>query len=291
MHTEETVTEEVRQRSMISEEMEEENIDRAAMGYKFRYPVERMVFGIEASQRQRPVEGDDIYTTSSMERFYGDERTQARQSGSFFRRKAAKAFNQYDVHVNDNNYVVATSMPLVMVADAHAEASIKKEQIKKDAQDDTCDEQVGPTLDYGRRGSPSWYENLNSRLSTISQEAFTFMQSGLSVVSDFQSLYLPADMRRVNVTKMFSRYRHELTMTGDETFSDRDQARQLLEEYLSESDASMMQPPILLEEQARLLPINLLQHQPHRIQRCWQSRSSTHQTILDLARNWFLSPC
>jgi len=100
-------------------------------------------------------------------------------------------------------------------------------------------------------GTPSWYEKMNTKLNGFSQEAFTFMQSGLSIVSDFDSLHIPMEMKHENVTKLFSKFRQQIMM-NEEIFSIRDGARQLLEEYISQSDLSMIPPPIMLEEQSRI---------------------------------------
>jgi hypothetical protein len=78
------------------------------------------------------------------------------------------------------------------------------------------------------------------------------MQSGLSVVTDFSSLHIPADMRRTNLTNLFAQYRRQSTLVDPQSFDIRDEARQLLEEYLVETDLSMVPPPIILEEQARI---------------------------------------
>jgi hypothetical protein len=100
-------------------------------------------------------------------------------------------------------------------------------------------------------GTPAWYEKMNSKLNAISQEAFTFMQSGLSIVTDFPSLHIPADVRRTNLTNLFSQYRQQSTLFDPQSFTLRDEARQLLEEYLFQTDLSMVPPLIMLEEQAR----------------------------------------
>jgi hypothetical protein len=46
------------------------------MGMKVRYPLEKMVFGISSFHNSMPVEGDDVYTTPNLGRFYGDKQTQ-----------------------------------------------------------------------------------------------------------------------------------------------------------------------------------------------------------------------
>ena len=243
-------------RSTVSEDDEEKQVEREEMGLRLRYPIEKMVFGVSSSRNHKSVEGDDVYSSSNMERFYGEERNPQSSPSSHYRRKALKSTNQYDVTVNDNDYVVATSVPLIFAADARAHAmqsaeNRNEEREQNDANDDEA--QINETeRPNNGHGSSSWYEKINSKLSAISQEAFTFMQSGLSVVSDFESLRLPSDMQRVNLTKLFSRYRQQSAYSDDESFTDRDEARQVLEQYLVESDTTMVPPVILLEEQARL---------------------------------------
>jgi hypothetical protein len=107
-----------------------------------------------------------------------------------------------------------------------------------------------PNTQYGTR---MWYERMNSKLNTISQEAFTFMQSGLSFVSDFETLRLPMEMKRENLTALFWKFRqYSSTVMDRDSFDLRDEARQLLEEYIDQADLSMVPPPIMLEEQARI---------------------------------------
>lgn len=243
-------------RATLSEEEEDNQIHREEMGFRLRYPIEKMVFGVLSSRNQKSVEGDDVYSSSNMERFYGDDRAHQSSSSSHYRRKAMKSMNQYDVTVNDNDYVVATSVPLIFAADARASTMqptvTRNEESERPETNDEEDQLNETDRPSSAHGSPSWYEKLNSKLSTISQEAFTFMQSGLSIVSDFETLRLPSDMQRVNLTKLFSRYRTQSTFSDDESFTDRDEARQVLEQYLVESDMSMVPPVVLFEEQARL---------------------------------------
>jgi len=218
---------------------------------KIRYPLEKMVFGLASSHGSIPVEGDDVYTTPSLGQLYGD--SQVQQPQSFYRRRAFKSLNQYDVSV-ENDYVIATSLPLAVKSMAglpQPQGPLPPQPGHDDVeagQQGVQQESISQSPQYG---TPSWYEKMNSKLSVISQEAFTFMQSGLSVVTDFPSLYVPVDMRRTNLTKLFSQYRQQSTLVYPESFSLRDEARQLLEEYLSVSDLSMVPPPIVLEEQAR----------------------------------------
>jgi len=97
----------------ISEQDEEELMTRERMGYQVRYPVEKMVFGVSSSRSLPPVEGDDIYTTSSMEGLYGEF---PHKHSPHYRRKLEKSINQYDVTVENNDYVITTSLPLVFTA-------------------------------------------------------------------------------------------------------------------------------------------------------------------------------
>ena len=207
-----------------------------------------MIFGVSSLHSLPMVEGDDIYTTSSMGKFYGDE--QIRQPSKHYRRKFEKSLNQYDVTVGDNDCVIALSVPLSLTAGPGLPP--KPEHERPD--DEEMNHEDKPMLEQSPQyGTPLWYEKMNSKLNAISQEAFTFMQSGLTIVSDFESLHVPIDMKRANLTKLFSKFRQQSTTFGDlESFNVRDEARQLLEEYLAESDLTMLPPPIMLEEQARI---------------------------------------
>jgi len=230
-------------RAVLSEEGEERKMFEEYMGYKVRYPIEKMIFGVSSTRSSQSVEGDDVYTTSNMGRLYGDSQNQRSQSP--YRRRAMKSSSQVDVSIEDNNYIVATSSPVVFKQPVGA-TPFKQEEQQQDKEDVDVEQQK----ESRRYGTPSWYEKMNSKLTSISQEAFTFMQSGLTIVSDFSSLNLPIEMRRTNLTKLFSQMRQRSFM-DTESFGVRDEARQLLEEYLAESDLSMIPPPIMLEEQAR----------------------------------------
>ena len=210
-----------------------------------------MAFGISSSRSMRPLEGDDVYTTSNMGRFYGEEQSRRSTPSSQYRRKSIKSLNQYDVTVGDNDYVIAASMPLVFtsVAQPAQERPMGVQEKEIDQQREAEKSTAGEGLKYG---SAAWYEKMNSKLSSVSQEAFAFIQSGLSVVSDFQSLRIPTEMRRTNLTRLFSQYRQQASWVDAESFNYREEARQLLEDYVVQSDASMVPPMIMLEEQARV---------------------------------------
>ncbi|CAF1673787.1 unnamed protein product, partial [Adineta ricciae] len=228
-------------RAVLSEEGEERKMVQEQMGYKVRYPVECMIFGDCSSRQTKTVEGDDAYTTSNMGRLYGD--VQSRGPQSHYRRRALKS-GQFDAIVDDNAYVVATSTPLVFKPTPGA-TPMRPEEERQDKDDVELEQ--GQSRQHG---TPSWYEKMHSKLTPITQEAFTFMQSGLTVVSDFSALNLPAEMRRTNLTKLFSQMRQR-SFIDTESFSVRDEARQLLEEYLAASDLTMIPPPAMLEEQSR----------------------------------------
>ena len=210
-----------------------------------------MVFGIGSSRQPKPIEGDDIYATPNMGRLYGDAQSQRPQSQT---RRRMKPATQFDVSVSANDFIVATSHPIFMktpVAPPTKSGQQQQQQQQQD-QDNVENGQNGEGQDSRIRGSPSWYEKMHSKLSSISQEAFTFMQSGLSVVTDFTSLHVPSEMRRTNLTNLFSRYRKQSNMVDLQSFDIRDEARQLLEEYIATSGLTMVQPPIMLEEQSRV---------------------------------------
>mgnify|MGYP002385137476 FL=1 len=226
------------EKRFVSEQDEVEQGVQERLGSRIRYPVEKMVFGITSNGQMTPIEGDDAYVQSNLGALYGDRQTQPQ---SPYRRRILKAANQYDVSVGSNEVVIATSMPLSAKTAAVLQQKLQ-EQVQHNA------EQQGQSPQYG---TPSWYEKASSKLNTISQEAFTFMHSGLSIVSDFTSLQVPEELRRANLTKLFGRFREQSLLVEPGTFSIRDGARQLLEEYLAQADLSMIPPPMLIEEQAR----------------------------------------
>ncbi len=263
-----------------------------------------MVFGVPSPHLAAPVEGDDIYTTSNLGRFYGD--IQSKQSPSHYRRKLGKSNNQYDVTVGDNDYVIATSIPLVFAAGPLSKPMPPMPPKPKDGKPPPPPKPEGerpmppkpkdgkpppppkpegerpmppkpkdgkplpPKPEGGRpippkpehekneqeepiHDQPSWFEKMNSKLNSFSLEAFKFMQSGLTIISDFDSLRIPTDVKRENLTKLFAKFREQsATFIEYESFSLRDEARQLLEEYMVQSDLSMIVPPIMLEEQSRI---------------------------------------
>jgi hypothetical protein len=241
-------TKEFKTRRLDTEEQEEERINRERKGYKMRYPIEQMIFGVCSSRSLPLVEGDDVYTTSNMERLYGDEESR-RTSSSHYRRRLEKSWNQYDVTIGENGYVIATSMPLALTAGQPMTPKPEQER-NNDMEMNYKEEPMRE--EPSQYGTPSWYERMNTKLNAISQEAFTFMRSGLTIVSDFDSLRIPTHMRRENLTKLFYKF-HEQSRTfmDRESFDVRDEARMLLEEYLVESDSTMVPPPIMFEEQAR----------------------------------------
>ena len=151
--------------------------------------------------------------------------------------------------VGDNDYVIAASMPLIFTSVAQPEQPMRAQDKEMNQQREAEKSNAGEGLKYG---SLAWYEKMNSKLSLVSQEAFAFIQSGLSVISDFQSLRIPTEMRRTNLTKLFSQYRQQASWVDAESVNYREEARQLLEDYMVESAASMVPPMILLEEQARV---------------------------------------
>ncbi|CAF1139103.1 unnamed protein product [Adineta steineri] len=237
-------------RRTISEHDEEMEINRERMGYEMRYPIEKMMLGINTAHTLPTLEGDDIYISSDMGRLYGDMESQ-RPSSTHYRRKLEKSMNQYDVNVNDNDYIIATSIPLVFTADSKPMPSRKPEEKKNmDVEIDSKDETMyQKSSEYG---TSTWYERMNTRLNSFTPEAFKFMHSGLTIVSDFDALRMPIEMKHENFTKLFRTFRDESTTFMERpSFNMRDEARELLERYMVESDLSMMVPPIMLEEQAR----------------------------------------
>jgi hypothetical protein len=209
-----------------------------------------MIFGISPARGLTPIEGDDPYTTSNLGRLFGDKPTHP----SLYRRRAFKSSSQYDVTVDDNDYVITTSYPVAMkTLTGSQHPPMQPGQFQ--GQDDMEVNQQGETSELRYQnpqyGTPLWYEKMYSKLNAISQEAFKFMQSGLSVITDFPSLHVPTDVRRTNLTRLFARFREHSQVFDPQSFDIRDEARQLLEEYISQTDLTMIPPPIVFEEQAR----------------------------------------
>ncbi|CAF5038614.1 unnamed protein product, partial [Rotaria sp. Silwood1] len=102
-------------------------------------------------------------------------------------------------------------------------------------------------------GTSLWFNKMNSKLYNISQEAFTFMRSGLTIISDFEWLRIPKDIEYENLSKLFWKFDEKLTMfMNGYTFNIRDEARQLLEEYIIQADLSMIPPSITLKDQSHM---------------------------------------
>jgi hypothetical protein len=239
-------------RRLHTEEEEEQLMDRERMTYKVRYPVEKMFFGVSSSHSLPSVEGDDAYITLNMEKLYGDVPVRQPLS-SHYQRKLEKATNQYDVTVGDNDHVIATSIPRIFTAVSSSKSMPLRPEPERDDDMEIYHEEESMHEESSQYGTPSWYERMHNKLNAISQEALTFMQSGLTIVSDFESLRIPKHMQRANLTKLFSKFhQHSKTMFDRVSFDVRDQARLLLEEYLKESDLSMATPTVMLEEEVRM---------------------------------------
>jgi hypothetical protein len=148
-----------------------------------------MFFGVNSRQSLPQVEGDDIYTTSNMGRLYDEEMRHSLSSHCHHR--LAKSISQYDVTVGDNKYVLATS--ILFVSTTEMDKIIFKPKLKK----------------FYKYDKLLWLENNNSNLRNISQEAFTFMRSGLTIISAFKSLHIPIDMKHEHLSQSFRRFREE----------------------------------------------------------------------------------
>jgi hypothetical protein len=192
-----------------------------------------MFFGVNSRQSLPQVEGDDIYTTSNMGGLYDEEMRHS--PSSHYHHRLAKSIRQYDATVGKNMEVAATSMPLVINADMPKRR--EDEEMK----------------DHSKFVTPSWYEKMHSKLNEFSEEAFIFMRSGLIIITDFDTLRIPADMKHENLAELFTRF-HEQSMSFVEgkSLGVRDEARLLLEEYIAQSDLSMMPPPIMVKEQSSI---------------------------------------
>ena len=202
-------------------------------GYQVRHPFEKVVFGINSPKMLPPVEGDDIYMTSNLGRLYGDVQSSSPLVSSHYRRKFQNAFNQYDVTVDKNDFVIATSMPLVFVANSPSNSMAMK------SNPNPANEQIDEEY-----GTVAWYEKMAKKINSISQESLTFMQAGLGLFSTDRSMQSSNGIPSEYLEKFLSKF-------SQSPLNLREQTRQFLEEYISEEDLSLMVPPIMLEEQAR----------------------------------------
>ena len=146
-----------------------------------------------------------------------------------------KSLNQYDVSVGENREVVVTSMPLAINAD------MPKRREGEESHE------------HPKFGTLLWYEQMNTKLNEISEEAFIFMQSGLTIITDFDSLRIPTDMEGENLAKLSTWFPEQpVSFVEGKSLGVRDEARLLLEKYIAQSNLTMMPPPMMLEEQSRV---------------------------------------
>ncbi len=145
------------------------------------------------------------------------------------------SLNQYDVSVGENMEAVATSTP-------------------KKPMHSTPKRREGEEMkEYPEFGTPSWYEKMHLKLKDFSEEAFIFMQSGLTIITDFDSLRIPTVMKGENLAKLFTQLHEPSMLFGeDESLSVRDEARLLLEKYIARPNSQLMPSPMMLEEQSRI---------------------------------------
>ena len=214
----ETEEKQVQKRGMSSLEEEEQQRQREQLSGEIRYPLEKLIFGIAPTESLPSVEGDDVYLPSSMNEFYPDA-SQPASSSSHFRNKLEKARGQFDSTIEENDSIVVPGIPLTFEKPAGARSPPSS-------------------------GTSVWYEKVHSQLKKISPEAMIFMNSALTVISDIPSLSIPSEMTEVNLTRLISEVHCS-------SFTLRDTARQLFEEYLVQSDRSLLPPPIVLDEISR----------------------------------------
>ena len=203
------------QRRVISEKDEADLIAREKIGYQARFPVEKMIFGVSTTHQLLPVEGDDVYTTSNLGRLYDPSVSTLPPQG----RKYQKIADQYEIISNNNDYIVATGVPLMF--------------------------SMNSSMPMESNRTLAWFKQMNKNMEKFSQEALTLVQSGLTIVTDFESLNLPAEISQNNFADFF------IKSSPLSTFSLRDQSRQILESYISQIDAALLPPPIVFDEQIR----------------------------------------
>ena len=213
-----------------------------------------MIFGISSFCSLRPAEGDDAYMTSNMKQLYSGD-TDYRRYYANSHDHTLTSPNQCDVTVNNNVYIV-TSLPRVIKPDDGSLSHLASVNLKERSntvgieRSESSEEQQLP-VQHSQYDTSSWYKRVNTTFASISQEAFTFMQSGLMIISDFSLLRISADTRRSNSTKLFSKNRSQSTMLDFQSSDIRDEVRQLFKDYHSESDLSINRSPMMSDEQIR----------------------------------------
>jgi len=238
--------------------MTPEQIKKQHEGYKIRYLLEKIAFGLRSGHRLRPVDGDDSYIPTNMDHLYSEKKPQQNRLKDVFQSKSHNRNRQYNVIVDKNDYTVLAGMPprspprgMQPIVGEH-EHEHEEEHHDDSSSSEQEVEQKQQHLQY-EYGTPEWYKRMNSKMSLLSREAFMFMQSGLAVVSDFSTLQIPKELHHLNLTATIRSFRQQSSMLKDQdSFSFRQNARQLLMKYMSEVDASFpVPPPSMYDEQSR----------------------------------------
>ncbi|CAF0859596.1 unnamed protein product [Didymodactylos carnosus] len=243
------------------QEQFEKNMERERQGHRVRYPVEQMAFGLVPERRMTPSVGDDPYIPSNkMGRLYGEPEKQEfgtdRKSFEEVSRQKTNTGRQYNVHIDKNDYVLSVGMPELVVYTQERDSKIQgklpmaePETSDEDEDDDEKKQQRGEYRPV--YGTLEWFKKVNRRMSLISKEAFIFLESGLSIVSDFGTLVVPKELQHMSLSTVMDKFRRQSLMNSKDSYTIRDDARQLLEEYMQETDSTYTLPPYVLEEESR----------------------------------------
>jgi len=223
-------------------EMTEEQIKKQYEGFKIRYLFEKLAFGLRSGHRLRAIDGDDSYIPTNMDHLYGEKRPERLRE--YLQSKSNNRVRQYNVNVDKNDYVVSVGMPHMPAFQNEDDRSSEH-----NSEEESTEEPVEhrPQYEYG---TPQWYKRMDTKMNLFSREAFTFMQCGLAIVSDFVTLQVPRELHSLNFTSTIRTFRQQSMLKDQDSFSFRQNARQLIVKYMSES--SMPPPPqMMMDEQFR----------------------------------------
>jgi len=206
--------------------------------------------------------GDDPYIPSNkMGHLYGEQGKQEYGSDRKYLEEASKqkitTDRQYNVHIDKNDYVVSVGIPQLVAYTEEQGTKMQVEQPVKQRieEPETSDDEDEQKQEDGEHrpvyGTLEWFKKVNRRLSLMSKEAFIFLESGLSVVSDFGTLVVPKEVQHIGLSTVMDKFRRQSLMNSKDSYTVRDDARQLLEEYMQETDSTYTLPPYVFEEESR----------------------------------------
>ncbi|CAF1158418.1 unnamed protein product, partial [Didymodactylos carnosus] len=146
-------------------------------------------------------------------------------------RQKTSTGRQYNVHIDKNDYVLSVGMPQRVVYTQQQGSKMPGEQpmkrrIEEPETSDDDDEQKQQGGEYRP-------------------------ESGLSVVSDFGTLVVPKELQHIGLSTVMDEFRRHSLMNSKDSYTVRDDTRQLLQEYMQETDSTYTLPPYILEEESR----------------------------------------